>query len=123
VDDEETTRNGERTTIAREVVHWVRLNKAGRRISRHTNTVPDPLWSRVYGRISHDSNVLFHFLTEKPDMVLPVNNNNEIDTELRMPPPSHSTEPSSSLPSVPSPKPKKKRCRDYGFDAKSWTAD
>ena len=116
VDDEETTRNGERTTIAREIVHWVRLNKAGRRIFRHTNTVPDPLWSRVYGRISHDSNVLFHFLTEKPDVVFPVNNNNGIDTELTMPPPSRSTESSSSpLSSVSSPKRKKKRCGDYGF--------
>lgn len=40
--------------IGREIVHWIRLNKAGRRIFCKTNTVPCPLWSHVYGRISND---------------------------------------------------------------------
>lgn len=45
-------------SIGREIVHWIRLNKAGRRIFRKTNSVPRPLWSHVYGRISKDSDVV-----------------------------------------------------------------
>jgi NLR family CARD domain-containing protein 3 len=43
------------SSILREIVRCVRLNKAGRRIFRSMNTVPRPLWSYVYGRISNDS--------------------------------------------------------------------
>lgn len=45
-------------TIGREIVHWIRLNKAGRRLFRETNSVPRPLWSHVFGRISNDSDVV-----------------------------------------------------------------
>lgn len=44
--------------LGREIVHWVRLNKAGRRIFCKTNSVPRPLWSHVYGRISSDSDAV-----------------------------------------------------------------
>ena len=44
--------------VLREIVHWMRLNKAGRRIFRTRNTVPRPLWSYVYGRISDDSDTV-----------------------------------------------------------------
>jgi len=44
--------------ISREIIHWIRLNKAGRRIFRTPNTVPGPLWPHLYGKISCDSNVV-----------------------------------------------------------------
>jgi NLR family CARD domain-containing protein 3 len=46
------------SVVLREIVHWMRLNKAGRRIFRSRNTVPRPLWSYVYGRISDDSDMV-----------------------------------------------------------------
>jgi Ran GTPase-activating protein (RanGAP) involved in mRNA processing and transport len=55
--------------ISQEMFHWIRLNKAGRRIFRQANSVPGSLWPRVYGRISADVNVLFHFLSEKPEVL------------------------------------------------------
>jgi Ran GTPase-activating protein (RanGAP) involved in mRNA processing and transport len=55
--------------ISREIVHWIRLNKAGRRIFRQINNVPGHIWPRVYGRISADADVLFHFLREKPEVL------------------------------------------------------
>jgi Ran GTPase-activating protein (RanGAP) involved in mRNA processing and transport len=55
--------------ISLEMFHWIRLNKAGRRIFRQANSVPGPLWPRVYARISADVDVLFHFLGEKPEVL------------------------------------------------------
>jgi Ran GTPase-activating protein (RanGAP) involved in mRNA processing and transport len=53
--------------VHREIVHWVRLNKAGRRVFLQTNSIPLPLWSHVYGRISHDPNVVrYYFKTLCP---------------------------------------------------------
>jgi NLR family CARD domain-containing protein 3 len=46
------------SNVLREIIHWNRLNKAGRRIFRSKNTVPQPLWSYVYGRISNDSDMV-----------------------------------------------------------------
>jgi Ran GTPase-activating protein (RanGAP) involved in mRNA processing and transport len=53
--------------VNKEIVHWIRLNKAGRRIIRRQD-VPITLWPNVYGRISADSDALFHFLSERPDV-------------------------------------------------------
>ena len=55
--------------VHKEISHWIRLNKAGRRIFRHTNNVPHPIWAMVYGRVTADSNTLFHFLTSSPDVL------------------------------------------------------
>lgn len=55
--------------ISLEMFHWIRMNKAGRRIFRQANSVPRPLWPCVYGRISNDADVLFHFLSEKPEVL------------------------------------------------------
>jgi len=44
--------------ISREILHWIRLNKAGRRIFRKPNLVPNSLWSNVYGRVSSDTNAV-----------------------------------------------------------------
>ena len=84
--------------ITNEIMNYIRLNKAGRRIFRAHNTVPDALWSNVYGRISGDVETvcvvsgcslfrflapcfgwvspnprlvlqLYQFLTEKPDVI------------------------------------------------------
>jgi len=54
--------------ISREIIHWIRLNKSGRRILRKPN-VPGPLWPRVYSRISADNDALFHFITQRPDVL------------------------------------------------------
>ena len=54
--------------ISQEIVHWIRLNKAGRRLFRQPN-IPSTLWASVYGRISTDCDVLFHFLSEKPEVM------------------------------------------------------
>lgn len=54
--------------LSKEIVYWIRLNKAGRRLFRHPN-VPSTLWPVVYGRISRDFEALFHFLSEKPEVV------------------------------------------------------
>lgn len=60
--------DGRSSSVHTEIKHWIRLNKAGRRIFRHSN-VPQTLWPVVYGRITSDSDVLFHFLTEKPEVI------------------------------------------------------
>jgi Ran GTPase-activating protein (RanGAP) involved in mRNA processing and transport len=52
--------------VSRQIVHWIRLNKAGRRIFRHAN-VHQHLWPLLYGRVSGESELLFHFLREKPE--------------------------------------------------------
>lgn len=54
--------------VSREIGHWIRLNKAGRRIFRKSN-VSNQLWPHVYGRISSDCDVLFHFLKQKPEVL------------------------------------------------------
>lgn len=54
--------------IVREIIHWISLNRAGRRIFRHTN-LPNNLWPTVLARINRDVDVLHHFLVEKPDML------------------------------------------------------
>ena len=60
--------------ILKEIVHWIRLNKAGRRIFRGDN-IPLTLWPHVLARISTDVDAIFHFLTEKPDVMRPKNLN------------------------------------------------
>jgi Ran GTPase-activating protein (RanGAP) involved in mRNA processing and transport len=53
--------------ILREMIHWIRLNRAGRRIFRNTN-LPANVWPTVLSNINADINVLYHFLREKPDV-------------------------------------------------------
>ena len=53
--------------ILREIVHWIRLNRAGRRIFRNTN-LPATVWPVVLSNINSDMDVLYHFLREKPDV-------------------------------------------------------
>jgi Ran GTPase-activating protein (RanGAP) involved in mRNA processing and transport len=53
--------------ILREIVHWIRLNRAGRRIFRNTN-FPAKVWPKVLSNINYDIDVLYHFLREKPDV-------------------------------------------------------
>ena len=55
--------------VSREIIHWIRLNKAGRRIFRKTNAVQASLWPHVYGRISDNFDMLYHFIKEKPDLI------------------------------------------------------
>ena len=54
--------------ILREIVHWIRLNRAGRRIFRKAN-FPTKLWPILLSNINADVDVLYHFLREKPDML------------------------------------------------------
>ncbi|CAB9516083.1 Ribonuclease inhibitor [Seminavis robusta] len=53
--------------ILKEIVHWIRLNKAGRRIFRGKN-IPLTFWPFVLARINQDTDAIFHFLSEKPDV-------------------------------------------------------
>jgi Ran GTPase-activating protein (RanGAP) involved in mRNA processing and transport len=53
--------------ILREIVHWIRLNRAGRRIFRNTN-LPATVWPEVLSNINCDLDVLYHFLREKPEV-------------------------------------------------------
>jgi Ran GTPase-activating protein (RanGAP) involved in mRNA processing and transport len=55
--------------VLQQIVHWIRLNKAGRRIFRHTNA-SGHVWPLVYARVAEDSDILFHFLRHKPDAVV-----------------------------------------------------
>jgi Ran GTPase-activating protein (RanGAP) involved in mRNA processing and transport len=55
------------TPTLREIVFWIRLNRAGRRIFRNTG-LQSTLWPKVLSRVNHDMDVLFHFLSEKPDV-------------------------------------------------------
>lgn len=56
--------------VAREIIHWIRLNKAGRRIFRQPNDVHPSLWPFIYGRVSAESDMLYYFLSENPDVLL-----------------------------------------------------
>jgi NLR family CARD domain-containing protein 3 len=56
--------------IMREIFHWIRLNKAGRRIFRGKST-PLAVWPLVLARINQDTDAIFHFLSEKPDVLQP----------------------------------------------------
>lgn len=56
--------------ISREILHYTRLNKAGRRVFRQTNAVHPSLWPKVYGRISSDLDVLYYFAKEGPIRLL-----------------------------------------------------
>jgi NLR family CARD domain-containing protein 3 len=56
--------------VAREIIHWIRLNKAGRRIFRQPNEVHPSLWPLVYERVSAESDLLYYFLSENPDVLL-----------------------------------------------------
>ena len=55
--------------ILREIVHWIRLNRAGRRIFRNTN-LPSTLWPEVLSRINKVDGIdcLYFFLSQKPDV-------------------------------------------------------
>jgi len=54
--------------IQQQIIYWVRLNKAGRRIYRKSNAVQTSLWPLVYARISKKIDMLYHFVQEKPDL-------------------------------------------------------
>jgi Ran GTPase-activating protein (RanGAP) involved in mRNA processing and transport len=52
---------------SKEILYWLRLNKAGRRIFRHAN-VPCSLWPRIYARLSNDPVALFYFIQQRPEI-------------------------------------------------------
>jgi Ran GTPase-activating protein (RanGAP) involved in mRNA processing and transport len=52
---------------SRQIAHWVRLNRAGRRVFRHSNAVDHRLWPAVYARAAGDADLLYHFLKSKPE--------------------------------------------------------
>jgi Ran GTPase-activating protein (RanGAP) involved in mRNA processing and transport len=54
--------------ILKEIFHWIRLNQAGRRIFRHSN-LPVAVWPLMLGKLTADSDVLYHFLSQKPDIL------------------------------------------------------
>lgn len=54
--------------ISREIMHWIRLNKAGRRIFHKMNDVPASLWPHVYCRIL-DTSLLYHFVASNPGLI------------------------------------------------------
>jgi hypothetical protein len=56
--------------VAREIIHWIRLNKAGRRIFRQPNEVRPSLWPLIFERVSAESDMLYYFLSENPDVLL-----------------------------------------------------
>jgi Ran GTPase-activating protein (RanGAP) involved in mRNA processing and transport len=55
--------------ILKKMVHWIKLNCAGRKIFRETN-LDHGLWAHVLAKplVNSDHNVLFHFLSEKPEV-------------------------------------------------------
>jgi Ran GTPase-activating protein (RanGAP) involved in mRNA processing and transport len=55
---------------SREIMQLLRLNKAGRRIFHEENSVAPDLWPRVYGRICEEPDILFHFVSQKPDVLM-----------------------------------------------------
>lgn len=57
------------TPILREIVHWIRLNRAGRRVFRDSS-VPVTLWPEILSNfnVNVDLDVLFYFISEKPDV-------------------------------------------------------
>jgi Ran GTPase-activating protein (RanGAP) involved in mRNA processing and transport len=55
--------------VSQQIVHWIRLNRAGRRIFRQTNTVHHHLWPVVYARVKEETDILYHFLKNKPEAV------------------------------------------------------
>ena len=55
--------------VLREILHWIRLNKAGRRIFQRPNIVQVSLWPQVYGRISTNFDILYHFIKETPSVM------------------------------------------------------
>jgi hypothetical protein len=44
--------------IAREIDHYSRLNRAGRRILRQENELPTQIWTNFYSRVSNDKDVV-----------------------------------------------------------------
>jgi NLR family CARD domain-containing protein 3 len=55
--------------ILKEIFHWIRLNQAGRRIFRHSN-LPVAVWPLMLGRLTADKDVLYHFLSQKPEILV-----------------------------------------------------
>jgi Ran GTPase-activating protein (RanGAP) involved in mRNA processing and transport len=53
----------------REIVHWIRLNCAGRRIFKETN-LNVGLWPFVFAKVNLNPDVLFHFLNQKPEVFI-----------------------------------------------------
>jgi hypothetical protein len=54
--------------VLTELSHWIRLNQAGRRIFRETK-LESALWSHVLAKVNNEANILYHFLTEKPEFL------------------------------------------------------
>jgi Ran GTPase-activating protein (RanGAP) involved in mRNA processing and transport len=59
-----------------EMTRLLRLNKAGRRILRSQQEVPESTWAIIYERVRHDSDALFYFLTAQPPVVIDDPNKN-----------------------------------------------
>ncbi|KAG7359873.1 leucine rich repeat LRR-containing protein [Nitzschia inconspicua] len=54
--------------VLKEIFHWIRLNQAGRRIFRQSN-LPVSVWPQMLGRLASDTDVLYHFLSQKPEIL------------------------------------------------------
>lgn len=54
--------------VLKELSHWIGLNQAGRRIFRQTN-LNLGLWAHVLAKVNNKTNVMYHFLTEKPEFL------------------------------------------------------
>jgi len=59
-------------SIAREIAHFIRLNKAGRKAFRHGNSLDSALWPSIYGRFSCESDIVYYFVREKPEVLKPL---------------------------------------------------
>ncbi len=57
------------TQVLREIIHCIRLNRAGRRVFRDSS-VPLTLWADILSNfnVNVDLDVLYHFISEKPDV-------------------------------------------------------
>ena len=55
------------TPVLRDIVYWIRLNRAGRRIFR-CDKAGHSLFPLVLSKNNDDNEVLFHFLQQKPDL-------------------------------------------------------
>ena len=56
--------------ILKEIFHWIRLNQAGRRVFRDSN-LPLALWPFMLSRLTKDTDVMYHFLSQKPELLEP----------------------------------------------------
>jgi len=56
--------------IMPKVRHQLALNRGGKRILKYEGHVPSSLWPRILARSSNNLDVIYHFLREKPDVLI-----------------------------------------------------